>query len=208
MGARENALRLALSASGYGVAPPDSKLLLGSVYANEIIRVFEALGGKSGSSFRPSTWDMVAGDFAIELDEQLHFNRFRLVTLDSPIYRKLPEFALESYRQYCRDNESDCLKAGGFGGKWSNPSTEKMFGQSSPLKQIDGAGPSRWKQRAFYDFLKDVWQLVGNVTLVRFSVWERVSDGGRAITLGQALDGRGPLPNAYLRSRLVSARSK
>ena len=67
------------------------------------------------------------------------------------------------------------LKAGGFGGNWTNSSSEKQFGHSSMPKIMDENGSARWKQRAFYDFLKDVSILVHKVPLVRLSIWDEIS---------------------------------
>jgi hypothetical protein len=90
----------------------------------------------------------------VELDEQRHFNRYRSLTLESSIYSHLPQFPLQLYKDLCVKHEEQCLKAGGFGGNWSNPSCEKDFGKASEPKKLSGNGSPRWKQRAFYDFLK------------------------------------------------------
>ena len=57
---------------------------------------------------------------AVELDEYLHFNRFRALTLEAPIYIKLAKFPLILYRKFCSTYEGRCLQAGGYGGKWSD----------------------------------------------------------------------------------------
>ena len=57
------------------------------------------------------------------------FSRYLLGTLQSKIYQNSNSnsFSIDKYRNYCLEKELNFLKAGGFGGKWKNSSTEKMF---------------------------------------------------------------------------------
>ncbi len=64
---------------------------------------------------------------AIELDEELHFNRYRELTLRSEVYQRLSGFPLEAYRDHARSREDECKKAGSYGGKWTNRSCEKQL---------------------------------------------------------------------------------
>jgi hypothetical protein len=102
----------------------------------------------------------------------------RAITLGSPLYSTLPEFPLDAYRCYCADFESKCLGAGSYGGKWSNVSCERQFGSAGAFKDLEGNGAPRWKQRAFYDFVKDLSPLLINVKVVRVAIWDRIADGG------------------------------
>ncbi|MFT4309101.1 MAG: hypothetical protein ACMXYL_01290, partial [Candidatus Woesearchaeota archaeon] len=145
---------------------------------NEVKRVYKLLLGTSNKlPLRIGNFDIKVQGTYIELDEHLHFNRYRLITLNSSIYKNTKIFNLELYKKLCKEHEEDCLKSGGYGGKWKNNSTEKLFAKSSPYKDLRGNGPSRWRQRAFYDFMKDLYATEKKIKLRRFSVWERIESG-------------------------------
>lgn len=60
---------------------------------NEVERVYSALGGTSEQiPINYGSWDISLKDFCIELDEERHFNRYRLETLASSIYNDFPFF--------------------------------------------------------------------------------------------------------------------
>ncbi len=42
--------------------------------------------------------DIELPDIIVELDEEQHFNRYRLVTLESPLYSELNKFPLNEYK--------------------------------------------------------------------------------------------------------------
>lgn len=134
-----------------------------------------------------NTWDIEFDGIAIEIDEYLHFNRCRLVTLDSRLYQELPKFGWREYKEYCLKYEERCLKAGGYGGKWTNKSAERQFDNSPPPGQLIDAGPARWRQRAFYDFLKDIVPLVLRFPVVRLAIWDSIEIDGEPCTLERAL---------------------
>ena len=146
---------------------------------NQIKIIYNELGGCSDKiPLRIGNFDIkIENNKYLELDEQLHFNRYRLITLDSNCYSKCNFFDIDFYKQLCKQHENDCLSSGGYGGKWKNNSTEKLFKKSAPFKDLTGNGSSRWKQRAFYDFVKDVFALENNLMLRRVSIWETISDG-------------------------------
>jgi hypothetical protein len=54
-----------------------------------------------------------------------------------------------------------------------NSSTEGHFGPSGPRGDLSGRGSSRWKQRALYDFMKDLTQLNPLAPAVaRIAIWD------------------------------------
>ena len=109
----------------------------------------------------------------VELDEQLHFNRYRAITLGALAYTSLPRFPLLAYQQFCETKESACLKSGSGQGRWMNDSTEGHFGPSEARGDLSGSGSSRWKQRALYDFMKDATQLdQQGPRLARIGIWD------------------------------------
>jgi hypothetical protein len=150
--------------------------------------VYRALGGiQPVWTARPGAWDLVFDGVAVELDEQLHFNRYRATSLDSAMYAQFPRFPLMSYRAQCRSFENACLKAGGYGGKWSNPSCERQFGAGAPQGDLNGGGAPRWKQRAFYDFIKDLAPVVIGLPVARISIWDVLAGDGPSRTVGDVL---------------------
>ncbi len=47
-----------------------------------------------------------------------------------------------------------------------------MFVKSDDNGCLDGAGSSRWRQRAFYDFLRDVTGLIKETPVIRLSIYQ------------------------------------
>ena len=139
--------------------------------------MYRALGGNHPAPhFRPGSWDLVCeGELIVQLDEELHFNRYRAQTLDGDWAKDLPWTT--PYKEQCTRFESLCMKAGRWGKRWTNPSTEKLFGEPASPGDLDGVGGApRWKQRALYDCMKDMWALDQGVQLARISVHDRISD--------------------------------
>ena len=155
---------------GIGNHSSPSLFMLGTDMKKEVDRVYSDLGGLLPEApFRFAKYDVDLEDFIIELDEQEHFNRFRLKTLESSIYKQFNNFNVVEYKSFCRKYEYHCRKHGGF---WENASTKKQFSQS----EIDGQqGATRWKQRAFYDFVKDAYSITTNVPIIRVSIYETVN---------------------------------
>ena len=142
-----------------------------------VSEVYYRLGGQLPDvPVNYGSWDVSTTKFIIELDEERHFNRYRLETLSSSFYTDYPLFSVTAYRKYCIDNELECLKTAGWGKNWKNKSTEKMFLNSNTEKDISGNGSSRWRQRAYYDFLKDITSKVKNIPIIRISIYETYQD--------------------------------
>ncbi len=132
--------------------------------------MYRTLGGiEEKTPLNTGKYDIDLEDCIIELDEENHFNRYRLITLNSPIYKDWKNFNVTDYQQYCIDYEAKCCMYGGY---WNNPSSDKQYGISSNKGDLDGNGPSRWKQRAFYDFAKDVYSMVTGVPVIRISIYD------------------------------------
>ena len=151
---------------------------------------------------RPGAWDLAfEGGLVVELDEELHFNRYRARTLDPLWIANLPWH--EDYRAFCSRHEAQCLHAGQWGKRWTTPACESMFGPPGKPGELEGPGAPRWKQRALYDAMKDIAALASDsLHLVRLSVWDTI--GG--IRLGDALVVGTPVDPGELRE-LVDRRS-
>ena len=173
MGKKENILREILNGNkGENFKIPNESF----INLEEIKRIYSKLGGKLGNfPLRIGNFDIKFGrNNYLELDEQLHFNRYRLITFNSKIYSNCKIFLVGSYKKWCDEKEIICLKSGRSGGKWKNKSSEKQFPNSSENGDLNGNGSSRWKQRAFYDFLKDVYVIENNIKMRRISIWETI----------------------------------
>lgn len=150
---------------------PSCKELVGCDLYSDITEMYRSLGGKLETvPLNIGSYDIDLKDFIIELDEENHFNRYRSETLRSPLYdNDWKNFNVADYKQYCEKYEGGCLTYGKY---WGTPSSDKQFGISSPNKDLAGVGASRWRQRAFYDFVKDVYSIVANVPIIRVSIYD------------------------------------
>ena len=146
------------------------QFLLSSEFYSEVESMYKELGGILGEpSLTFGSWDISTPEFILELDEENHFNRYRLQTLNSNIYQMINGFRLDEYMRFCTLYESGCRKHGGF---WKNNSSEKLFVKSDDNGCLNGAGSSRWRQRAFYDFLRDVTGLIMEIPVIRLSIYQ------------------------------------
>jgi hypothetical protein len=151
--------------------------------------IFKKLGGKGNfQELLMPDWDIeLEGGIAVCLDETLHFNRYRLLTLQSEFYQKIPNFPTESYMRACRTYEQECLKSGTLGNTWTSPYSEKLFGKAESLKTLEGNGAPRWKLLAFTDVWQDLSFLFLPIKVMRLSVWEQIMVSKKLINLNDLL---------------------
>ncbi|MGZ0711317.1 DUF7255 family protein (plasmid) [Coraliomargarita sp. W4R53] len=174
---RANALKTLLISAGMefvdGVRPLRAPAL-GPSARVELMRLFDALGGnRSVTRLAPGGWDLTTRDgLAVELDEQFHFTRYRAKTLESPQLEVLP-WAV-AYRDFCARFERAATRGGG--GRWTSPSSEKMFGTSDLPGVFGQRGSARGKQRALYDAMKDIAASTGVLQLARISIYDQIDD--------------------------------
>ena len=192
MGKLQNKLAELLSTIGhvgdYELSRPTREALERSGLSEEITRIFRDLGGISNQiPTNPGRWDLEFEGIAVELDEHLHFNRYRLITLASVAYTQLPRFPVAPYRGFCERREIDCQRAGKHGRRWSNQRCEKQFGPAGQAGDLSNFGSPRWKQRAFYDFLKDLSPLTTGVHVARIAIWDVIQEAGSTRTIKDAL---------------------
>jgi hypothetical protein len=118
-GARAGVLRDALAATGLqpisaATAPARPSLNdLPAATAAEVLALYRSLGGAADTpNLRPGGWDLpFAGGLVVELDEELHFNRYRAATLAASWESGLPWTA--EYRRHCAVNGHRFLPSGG-----------------------------------------------------------------------------------------------
>lgn len=166
--------------------------------AGEIFDLYHRIGGKlADPAFRPGAWDLPYSNVIVELDEDMHFNRYRALTLEARFAAVLPWAA--AYRKHAGGHEG---RAGTGGRRWTSPPAERMFGPADEKWVFNRGGAPRWKQRALYDAIKDAAAAAGLVQLARVSIYDAV-DG---IRIEDALRGRDTIAPASLR-RFVESRS-
>ncbi|MEC4841102.1 hypothetical protein R2360_16815 [Mycobacteroides chelonae] len=176
---------------------------LSSEAQTTVTALYGELGGlQPVRALRPGAWDLSFADgLVVELDEELHFNRYRFSTFQAAESAQLPW--RDAYLDFCERYEDECLQAGKWGKRWTSSSCEVMFGPAGEAGALQGAGAPRWKQRALYDAIKDIAASDSHTwRLARLSVWDSV--GG--IRLGAALS-LGASVNPDLIGDLVAERT-
>ena len=177
MGARQKMVANILSPQVTKVYLPTvvkRSLFTESIYHKKIERVYKLLGGiQEHYPIGFGLFDIISDGFFIELDEENHFNRYRKITLQSPFYKNHYFFSVTDYIYYCDKFEN---RARSYKKFWTSSSSEEQFGVSSPSRIFDGNGSARWKQRAFYDFLKDVYSLITGKPVLRFSIYDSIGE--------------------------------
>ena len=144
--------------------------LQASGYYDDIVNVYHRLGGiLTTIPSRVREYDIDTPNFIIELDEENHFNRYRLSTLQSDVYNDNHNLDVELYKGYCKSYENKCCTHGKYA---SSNSTNKQFGKSVVDGDLKDVNRTRWKQRAFYDYIKDITSLVIGVPIIRISIYE------------------------------------
>jgi hypothetical protein len=211
MGKRANALLTILRDAGAEITEaalrrPSYRDIEEAGLAPEVLRVYRDLGGVGAvPRVRPGSWDIEADGVGVELDEERHFNRYRLKTLESSLYDQF-DFPGDLYRSLCAEYEGACLAAASWGGNWTNPSAAVEFGSGSDPGEFAGGGAPRWKQRAFYDFIKDTAPVAAGVPVSRLSIWETVGVGKDTYPVGTGLErlADGALPAADWNAALTA----
>lgn len=172
--------------------------------------VYESLGGHEKYIPFPVQEDLlVAGGKLVILDDDLSYNRYRSKTLRNPVYEQLPGAQPEHLRRYCRQYESECLKAGMRNDLWTFPEAESHFGEASDPGDFFGNGSPAWKYRAFTEHITDIMSLYAETPVVRYSVYDNLMIDGRIVPVRDLLmtsaDERYPeyLRN-YIRRKLES----
>ncbi|MDI9466586.1 MAG: hypothetical protein GX382_09070 [Syntrophomonadaceae bacterium] len=212
MGKKQTLLTKWLNGTTEGLPEISIADLLGSEFREDIENIFSLLGGKDITCSKPGGYDMLipSEEIIVELDEHQHFNRYRLTTLSSKLYDSIPHFPLAEYRRFCNEYEKKCPARLGW---WSNAGANKLFGQPSPDGNHSGNGSTRWKQRAFYDYLKDLGQLIHGVPVIRISVYETIEVNDSLVTLEKVLsnpieEGRDSVRQLVMARASLSKRGK
>lgn len=161
-----------------------------SPYKEDAVYIYEALGGQGNlSKIRASRWHIeLDNNVALQLDEQLSFNRYRNITLRSEIYREHSSFSVSKYRTYNRKMESECIKSGQSPQLWTSKAGEINFGLAAERRgDLSGNGAPAWKLRAFLEYWQDLTAYIKPVKVIRLSVWDELMLDGKLISINDIL---------------------
>jgi hypothetical protein len=157
----------------------------------EIMEAGKALGSKSDKPLVQHAThhaQLTQAKELVVLDEALHFNRYRAITLRLGVYDKLPAFPKAQYLGYCRQFEPECLKSGMVRGQWSDRHGEDWFGKPAAPGDFTGSGAPVWKLRAWQDAIFDLYPLVyPESRVIRFSIYDSLLINKNLVRLGDFL---------------------
>ncbi len=121
-------------------------------------------------------------------DDELHFNRYRLMSLKSDFYKDFNFAFAEAQKRLCRTYEKDCLKVGLQERIWYGPPVaSRSFGAASYPGDFSGNGSSGWKLSAYNDAQHDLQTRVHGYKLIRITPYETLMTGGSLKRLDQLL---------------------
>jgi hypothetical protein len=174
--------------------------LISEIEKFEPFQLYKELGGlKQECPHLTKTWYYTKPNTIIILDDYLHFNRYRSITLRSPLYDDIAVFPRENFRRYCRNYEKECIKSGLQKWIWSNRESDFYFGTSEEPGDFSNNGSGGWKLRSYQDFLEDAVANALNFKIVRFSVYDNFLADGKLVRLDSILDrATHPLQNQLL----------
>lgn len=168
--------------------PMTTAQLAKSSLADNIGIIYAQLGGKGHwQQIELPTIDIWAGDYFLMIDDHLHFNRYRGITLRAPQYQKTSILHLDSYQRYCRQYEAECKKAGLAKNLWTTTKAEQHFGEAAEVGEFEGNGSPAWKLRAFEALLIDSAAVVSQVKLLRLPIYANLMVGGQLMRLDKLL---------------------
>lgn len=133
-------------------------------------------------------FDFKIGRNFIQWDEELQFNRYRLISLKSELYSEFNFSFSEAYKRLCRSYEKEALKAGFQTRIWNGPPVAKhVFGEASEPGDFTGNGATGWKLLAYNDAQIDLQTRIHGYKLIRLSPFETLMTGGSLKRLDQLL---------------------
>jgi hypothetical protein len=156
-----------------------------SIYYKNLLEIYKKLNGKQEEiAFHISKYDCAYNGIIVELDEENHFNRYRVITLENPIYNQNTTMRKDDYLNFSSLFENECCTHGKY---WNTSSSDRLFGSSDPNGLFLKKGSSRWRQRAFYDLLKDHIPFILKIPVIRLSIYECLNYNGHLITINEIL---------------------
>ena len=156
---------------------------------NWLSEILEDLGGNGSLPLLEKLkFDFKIGRFLILWDEEIHFNRYRLMTLRSSLYEEFNFSFSEGLKRLCRTYEKEALKSGMNTRIWSGPPIAKtLFGMASEPGDFSGNGATGWKLQAYNDAQIDLQTRIHGYKLIRLTPFETIMTGGSLKRLDQLL---------------------
>ena len=156
---------------------------------NWLAEIYEDLGGFGEIPLLEKLkFDFKIGRNLFVYDEELHFNRYRLVTFRSELYTELNFPFSEMQKRLCRTYEKDCLKVGLQQRIWNGaPIAKHCFGEASEPGDFSGNGAIGWKLTAYNDAQFDLQTRIHGYKLYRITPFETLMTGGSLKRLDQLL---------------------
>ncbi|MBN1187466.1 MAG: hypothetical protein JXB49_34640 [Bacteroidales bacterium] len=151
---------------------------------NEVYRIWKKLDGQDDLyPLEFGSWDIILEKFILELDEEQHFNRYIGIPLESFAYHVSNGFEISDYTKYCVTKEQDCLKKSSWGKYWTSPSSEQQCGRTRINGDLNGNGSPRWRLRAFYGYLRDLFAMIYRIPLICVSIIDKIIANGQVISI-------------------------
>ncbi len=178
-----NLLRIISQASSEVEAPFElpvhAKYLEGK--GNELLKeVYESVSGIGNPiCLQHLKIDFKINRFLFLYDDEVHFNRYRLMTLKTSLYEVFSYQWVDAYRRMCRNYERECIKAGSQERIWTGPPiAQRAFGKAEVSGELSGNGASGWKLNAYNDAQYDLISRLHGYKLIRIPVYENIMIGG------------------------------
>ncbi|MEP0713955.1 hypothetical protein [Algoriphagus sp.] len=151
--------------------------------------IYKDLGGKGSLPlFEKLKFDFKINRNLFVYDEELHFNRYRLITFKSDLYFELNFPFLETQKRLCRSYEKECLKVGLRQRIWNGPPVARhCFGEADEPGDFSGNGAVGWKLSAYNDAQIDLQTRIHGYKLFRITPYETLMTGGSLKRLDQLL---------------------
>ncbi|MFD2201118.1 DUF7255 family protein [Shivajiella indica] len=123
--------------------------------------------------------DFKINRFLFIYDDEVHFNRYRLISLKSEIYNTFSYPWRDAYLRLCRTFEKECQKSGSQERIWNGPPlATKVFGKSEAFGELIGNGSSGWKLNAYNDAQYDLLSRLHGYKIIRIPMHENLMIGG------------------------------
>jgi len=142
--------------------------------------IFEDLGGISNIPLlKKLKFILKINRNLILYDDEIHFNRYRLISFRSNFYNEFSVPFYEPQKRLCRTYEKDCLKAGLQERIWKGPPVaEQSFGVANDPGDFSLNGATGWKLLAYNDAQIDIQTRIHGYKLIRLNPYETIMTGG------------------------------
>jgi hypothetical protein len=123
------------------------------------------------------------------IDQELDFNRYRGIALNSEFYKDWKAFKALEFKVYSKKYEGECAKLGHKNGIWSSKESDLVFGKSAKTGDLgfSSGGSSGWKLLAIRNLLLDLYFYTGQRPFIRVSIYDKIMLNARLHTFGELL---------------------